>query len=78
MLNGAGLVHGGCLCYLIDKCVASVPCGDIVLDPNAPGRARVATSCAAFPLVALGIMQKTNGVGVTQALNVFFHAPASL
>ncbi|KAI1790045.1 HotDog domain-containing protein [Ganoderma leucocontextum] len=53
MLNGAGLMHGGCLCYLIDN-------------------------CAAFPLVALGVMQNTNGVGVTQALNIFFHAPASL
>lgn len=21
MLNGAGTVHGSCLCYLIDKCV---------------------------------------------------------
>ena len=41
-------------------------------------RARFPTSCAAFPLVALGVMQKTNGVGVTQALNILFHAPASL
>lgn len=24
MLNGAGTVHGGCLCYLIDKCVFSM------------------------------------------------------
>ncbi|EJF59679.1 hypothetical protein BD309DRAFT_965599 [Dichomitus squalens] len=53
MLNGAGLVHGGCLCYLIDN-------------------------CASFPLVALGVLQNANGVGVTQAINIFFHAPASL
>ncbi|RPD55480.1 hypothetical protein L226DRAFT_469898 [Lentinus tigrinus ALCF2SS1-7] len=53
MLNGAGTVHGGCLCYLIDN-------------------------CASFPLVALGVLKNINGVGVTQALNVFFHAPASI
>ncbi|RDX45568.1 hypothetical protein K466DRAFT_653585 [Polyporus arcularius HHB13444] len=53
MLNGAGTVHGGCICYLIDN-------------------------CASFPLVALGLLKNINGVGVTQALNLFFHAPASL
>ncbi|KAI0633959.1 hypothetical protein C8Q77DRAFT_1217320 [Trametes polyzona] len=53
MLNGAGTVHGGCLCYLIDN-------------------------CASFPLVALGLMQGLNGVGVSQAMNVFFHAPAAI
>ncbi|KAI0686598.1 HotDog domain-containing protein [Earliella scabrosa] len=53
MLNGAGTVHGGCLCYLIDN-------------------------CASFPLVALGILRNVNGVGVTQSMNIFFHAPASL
>ena len=35
-------------------------------------------SCASFPLVALGVMQGTNGVGVSQALNVFFHSPDPL
>ncbi|KAL1939533.1 hypothetical protein VTO73DRAFT_9844 [Trametes versicolor] len=53
MLNGAGTVHGGCLCYLIDN-------------------------CASFPLVALGLMLEINGVGVSQAMNVFFHAPAAI
>ncbi|KAI0357962.1 hypothetical protein OH77DRAFT_1422127 [Trametes cingulata] len=53
MLNGAGTVHGGCLCYLIDN-------------------------CASFPLVALGLQRNINGVGVSQAMNVFFHAPASI
>ncbi|KAI0717831.1 HotDog domain-containing protein [Cerioporus squamosus] len=53
MLNGAGTVHGGCICYLIDN-------------------------CASFPLVALGLIKNINGVGVTQALNIFFHAPASI
>ncbi|KAH9915166.1 uncharacterized protein BXZ73DRAFT_54539 [Epithele typhae] len=53
MLNGAGLVHGGCLCYLVDL-------------------------CGAMPLVALGVVQNTNAVGVTQAMNIFFHSPASL
>ncbi|KAH9848023.1 hypothetical protein C2E23DRAFT_845872 [Lenzites betulinus] len=53
MLNGAGTVHGGCLCYLVDN-------------------------CAAFPLVVIGLMQDSNGVGVTQAMHVFFHAPASI
>ena len=33
-------------------------------------------SCASFPLVALGLVQGVNGVGVSQALNVFFHSPA--
>ncbi|KAI0752928.1 hypothetical protein C8Q80DRAFT_1149236 [Daedaleopsis nitida] len=53
MLNGAGTVHGGCLCYLIDN-------------------------CASFPLVALGVLRNINGVGVTQAMNILFHSPASL
>ncbi|KAI0080478.1 hypothetical protein K474DRAFT_1589869 [Panus rudis PR-1116 ss-1] len=53
MLNGAGAMHGGCLCYVIDN-------------------------CASLPLVALGISRGTNGVGVSQGLNVFFHSPAPL
>ncbi|THH29709.1 hypothetical protein EUX98_g4473 [Antrodiella citrinella] len=53
MLNGAGLMHGGCLCYLIDN-------------------------CASLPLVALGLMKNVNGVGVSQAMNTVFHAPAPL
>ncbi|KAH8102305.1 HotDog domain-containing protein [Cristinia sonorae] len=53
MLNGAGVMHGGCLCYLIDN-------------------------CASLPLVALGLMQNINGVGVSQAMNIVFHAPAAL
>jgi len=51
MLNGAGMLHGGCVTYLIDNCCST-------------------------PLVALGLFQGTNGVGVTQAMNVLFHAPA--
>ncbi|KAJ7743902.1 HotDog domain-containing protein [Mycena maculata] len=51
MLNGAGMLHGGCVTYLIDNCCST-------------------------PLVALGIYQGTNGVGVTQGMNVLFHAPA--
>ncbi|KAJ7615175.1 hypothetical protein B0H17DRAFT_1164760 [Mycena rosella] len=50
MLNGAGMLHGGCVTYLIDN----------------------------TPLVVLGVFQNTNGVGVTQAMNVLFHAPAPL
>ncbi|OSD00590.1 hypothetical protein PYCCODRAFT_1446161 [Trametes coccinea BRFM310] len=53
MLNGAGTVHGGCICYLIDN-------------------------CASIPLVTLGLMRGINGVGVSQAMSVFFHAPASI
>ncbi|KAK7678049.1 hypothetical protein QCA50_018990 [Cerrena zonata] len=53
MLNGAGAMHGGALCYIIDN-------------------------CASLPLVALGVMQGGNGVGVSQVLNVFFHSPATL
>ncbi|OBZ66404.1 hypothetical protein A0H81_13648 [Grifola frondosa] len=53
MLNGAGVMHGGCVCYIIDN-------------------------CASFPLIVLGLMQNTNGVGVSQALNVLFHSPASI
>ncbi|KAJ6602749.1 HotDog domain-containing protein [Mycena vulgaris] len=53
MLNGAGMLHGGCVTYLIDNCCST-------------------------PLVALGVFQNTNGVGVTQAMNVLFHAPAPL
>ncbi|KAJ7200877.1 HotDog domain-containing protein [Mycena pura] len=50
MLNGAGMLHGGCVTYLIDI-------------------------CASAPLVALGLLKGTNGVGVTQGMNVLFHAP---
>ncbi|KAF8880791.1 HotDog domain-containing protein [Infundibulicybe gibba] len=50
MLNGAGMLHGGCVAYLIDN----------------------------TPLVVLGLLQNVNGVGVTQAMNVLFHSPASL
>ncbi|KDQ58943.1 hypothetical protein JAAARDRAFT_33670 [Jaapia argillacea MUCL 33604] len=53
MLNGAGMLHGGCIAYLIDNCCST-------------------------PLVVLGLMQKANGVGVTQAMNIFFHSPASM
>ncbi|KAJ7238112.1 HotDog domain-containing protein [Mycena haematopus] len=51
MLNGAGMLHGACVTYLIDN-------------------------CASTPLVVLGILSGTNGVGVTQGMNVLFHAPA--
>ncbi|KAF7342291.1 4HBT domain-containing protein [Mycena venus] len=51
MLNGAGMLHGACVTYLIDN-------------------------CAATPLVVLGVLNGTNGVGVTQGMNVLFHAPA--
>ncbi|KAG1773614.1 HotDog domain-containing protein [Suillus placidus] len=48
MLNGAGMLHGGCLAFLIDN----------------------------TPLVALGLIQNVNGVGVTQSMNIMFHSPA--
>ncbi|KAG2134115.1 HotDog domain-containing protein [Suillus clintonianus] len=48
MLNGAGMLHGGCLAFLIDN----------------------------TPLVALGLIQNINGVGVTQSMNIMFHSPA--
>ncbi|EGO01006.1 hypothetical protein SERLA73DRAFT_51712 [Serpula lacrymans var. lacrymans S7.3] len=50
MLNGAGMLHGGCIAFLIDN----------------------------TPLIALGLIQNVNGVGVTQAMNVLFHSPAPL
>ncbi|KAJ7016556.1 HotDog domain-containing protein [Mycena alexandri] len=53
MLNGAGMLHGGCVTYLIDN-------------------------CASCPLVVLGLLTGTNGVGVTQGMNVLFHAPAGV
>ncbi|KAJ7156310.1 HotDog domain-containing protein [Mycena filopes] len=53
MLNGAGMLHGGCVTYLIDN-------------------------CASTPLVVLGLLNGTNGVGVTQGMNVLFHAPVGL
>ncbi|CAK5282505.1 unnamed protein product [Mycena citricolor] len=53
MLNGAGMLHGGCLTYLIDN-------------------------CASTPLIVLGLLSGMNGVGVTQSMNVLFHAPAPL
>jgi len=53
MLNGAGMLHGGCVAYLIDNCCST-------------------------PLVVLGLLRNVNGVGVTQAMNVLYHSPASL
>ncbi|KAJ7627978.1 HotDog domain-containing protein [Mycena polygramma] len=53
MLNGAGMLHGACVTYLIDN-------------------------CASTPLVVLGLLHNTNGVGVTQGMNVLFHAPAAV
>ncbi|TRM69198.1 HotDog domain-containing protein [Schizophyllum amplum] len=50
MLNGAGMLHGGCIAYLIDN----------------------------TPLVVLGLVSNVNGVGVTQGMNIMFHAPAPL
>jgi len=51
MLNGAKMLHGGCVAYLIDNCCST-------------------------PLAVLGLIQGVNGVGVTQSMNVLFHAPA--
>lgn len=42
------------------------------------GMVRMDGSCASMPLVALGILRGTNGVGVTQALNILYHSPVSL
>lgn len=53
MLNGAGMLHGGCLAFLIDNCCST-------------------------PLVALGLIQNINGVGVTQSMNIIFHSPGSV
>ncbi|KAL0946316.1 hypothetical protein HGRIS_012556 [Hohenbuehelia grisea] len=53
MLNGAGMLHGGCVAYLIDNCCST-------------------------PLVVLGLLQSVNGVGVTQSMNIMFHAPAKM
>ncbi|KAF8800104.1 hypothetical protein BYT27DRAFT_7263253 [Phlegmacium glaucopus] len=50
MLNGAKMLHGGCVAYLIDN----------------------------TPLAVLGLIQSVNGVGVTQSMNVLFHAPAPI
>lgn len=35
-------------------------------------------NCGSVPLVVLGLLRGKNGVGVTQALNILFHAPAPL
>ncbi|KAF9647107.1 Thioesterase/thiol ester dehydrase-isomerase [Thelephora ganbajun] len=53
MLNRAGILHGGCIAYLIDICCAT-------------------------PLVVLGHVQGKNGLGVTQNMNISYHAPVSL
>ncbi|KAH8112374.1 hypothetical protein DFH11DRAFT_1785422 [Phellopilus nigrolimitatus] len=58
MVNGNGMMHGGCIAYLIDK-LRVPPCGST-------------------PLVVLGLLRGRNGVGVTQALNILYHAPAPI
>lgn len=35
-------------------------------------------SCCSTPLAVLGLIQGVNGVGVTQSMNVLFHAPAPM
>ena len=71
MLNGAGMLHGGCLAYIVDKYVQLITLLERTnnLSP---------TSCCSTPLVVLGLIQNVNGVGVTQSMNVLFHAPAPL
>ena len=70
MLNGAGVLHGGCVAYLIDKWVISFDRTCRALNQ------RNGCSCCSTPLVVLGLMQGVNGVGVTQSMNVLFHSPA--
>ncbi|KAL0946315.1 hypothetical protein HGRIS_012556 [Hohenbuehelia grisea] len=71
MLNGAGMLHGGCVAYLIDKYVYSAP-----LDST--NAFTSFHSCCSTPLVVLGLLQSVNGVGVTQSMNIMFHAPAKI
>jgi len=69
MLNGAGMLHGGCMAFLIDKyAYLGLNLLELTSFP----------SCCSTPLVALGLLQNINGVGVTQAMNVLFHSPAPL
>ncbi|KAI0299361.1 hypothetical protein B0F90DRAFT_1728151, partial [Multifurca ochricompacta] len=35
-------------------------------------------NCAGIPLVVLGLLQGINGVGVTQSMQITYHAPALL
>lgn len=70
MLNGAGMLHGGCMAFLIDKYAC--------LGLNSLEHRSLTSfpSCCSTPLVALGLLRNMNGVGVTQAMNVMFHSPA--
>jgi acyl-coenzyme A thioesterase 13 len=70
MLNGAGMLHGGCVAYLIDKYVLVMLSQSLLMT--------TLNSCCSTPLVVIGIIHDVNGVGVTQAMNVLFHAPAPL
>lgn len=69
MLNGAGMLHGGCVAYLIDKWA---------LNHRAIHESDSWHSCCSTPLVVLGLIKRVNGVGVTQSMSIFFHAPASM
>lgn len=71
MLNGAGMLHGGCVAYLIDKWALNYRAiheSDTYLRH----------SCCSTPLVVLGLVNHVNGVGVTQSMSIFFHAPAPM
>ncbi len=74
MLNGAGMLHGGCVAYLIDKYVYIYPGLKTNTDLNFKLHSQY--SCCSTPLVVLGLIRSVNGVGVTQSMNVHFHAPA--
>lgn len=81
MVNGAGVAHGGCIAYLLDKyakifflffwfqcfseTMRKLTCFSIY-------------SCASGPLVVLGLLRGINAVGVTQNMHITYHAPAPL
>ena len=66
MLNPGGSLHGACAAYLIDRCVVVLNAGCTL----ALTKENVC-SCSTLVFVASG-----RSGGVTQSLDLLFHAPA--
>ena len=74
MLNGAGILHGGCIAYLIDM---YGPTRQSLLGDDRDPDLRF-DSCCSTPLIVLGHVQGKDGMGVTQNMNISYHAPVAL
>lgn len=73
MLNGGDVLHGGCAAYLIGWCVS------LLYDAGVLLFTAILSSCSTLPTAALDFATGGTGkVGMSQAVTVTYHAPATL